>query len=110
MGQIRSCILPRTHVAAAIINWFRIPLYILCCLVLLGWHGRSYRYGNRPIFVMCCGLLIVALVAVVLLILRIRKDRDLQDKLHQQENHNENEDTLTMVDVPTNDISIETKT
>ena len=109
MRRLRSCVLPQTHVAASIINWFRIPLYLLCCVVLLGWHGRSYRYGNRPIFVMCCILLMVALIAVVLLILRVRKDRELHEKLRVQEESNDVEcEALTMVTVPTNDVTVET--
>ena len=85
MGQVRQCVFPQSHISPAIINWFRLPLYLMCCLVLLGLHGPSYRYGNRPIYLICCLLLGLALLGAIGLIMRARKDLPLDAKLQQKE-------------------------
>ncbi|XP_013779247.1 molybdate-anion transporter-like isoform X1 [Limulus polyphemus] len=52
MSYLKSQVIPESH-RANIMNWFRVPLNIITCLVLLWLHTEDSKAGNRIIFVDC---------------------------------------------------------
>lgn len=81
VGVLRSEIIPENH-TLSIMNWFRVPLNIIACLVLMLLHNETFRHGNRLIFIICCALLLGALVCLSRLQPLIRKpeDEDAEEK------------------------------
>lgn len=67
MGKFREDIIPETH-AISIMNWFRVPLNIISCIVLMLLRDESFRHGNRIVFVICSCLLCGALICTTRLI------------------------------------------
>lgn len=61
VGVLREKIIPENH-AISIMNWFRVPLNIISCIVLMLLHDEQFRHGNRLIFIICCALLLCALL------------------------------------------------
>ena len=61
MGQLRSRIIPEQH-RWSIMNWFRVPLNLIACIVLMLLHEDVFRHGNSMIFVICTGLLILSIL------------------------------------------------
>ena len=72
IGVLRDEIIPETH-TVSIMNWFRVPLNIISCVLLLLLHDEDFRHGNRLIFIICCGLLLCALLCLSKLLPLIRK-------------------------------------
>ncbi|XP_064601667.1 molybdate-anion transporter-like [Liolophura sinensis] len=62
MGFLRSRVLPETH-RSVIMNWFRVPISIIACIVLMLLHEDVFQHGNRWIFAICVGLLSLACVS-----------------------------------------------
>lgn len=62
MGFLRSHIIPDSH-RWSIMNWFRVPINLIACAVLMLLHEDVFRHGNRMIFVVCCGLLFLAILS-----------------------------------------------
>ncbi|XP_067935678.1 molybdate-anion transporter-like [Watersipora subatra] len=63
ISAIREEIIPENH-AVSIMNWFRVPLNIISCIVLMLLHDETFRHGNRLIFIICCALLFCALICL----------------------------------------------
>ena len=59
MGYLRTRIVPEQH-TWSIMNWFRVPINLISCAVLLLLHEDAFMHGNRMIFVICTGLLALA--------------------------------------------------
>ena len=64
MGFLRSHIIPDTH-RWSIMNWFRVPINLIACAVLMLLHEDVFRHGNRMIFVICSVLLFLAILSGV---------------------------------------------
>lgn len=60
MGFLRSRILPEAH-TVGIMNWFRLPLNLIACIGLMVLHGDPSTSGTRHMFIICSGLLALAL-------------------------------------------------
>ncbi|XP_014784952.1 molybdate-anion transporter [Octopus bimaculoides] len=78
MGFLRNNIIPETH-RTNIMNWFRIPLNLISCIVLLLLHEDVFQHGNRMIFVVCVGLQALALVCSVRFV-KIAKEDDMRQE------------------------------
>lgn len=52
IGFLKSQLIPESN-RANIMNWFRVPLNIITCAVLLWLHSEHSIYGNRIIFAFC---------------------------------------------------------
>lgn len=77
MGYLRSRIIPEHH-RWSIMNWFRVPINLISCVVLLLLHEDVFRHGNRLIFVMSSGLLILSVLCSVRFLNLSRKDESLK--------------------------------
>ena len=67
MNVLRVRVIPETH-RYAIMNWFRVPINLISCAVLMLLHEDAFLHGNHLIFVVCAGLLFLMLCATVKLI------------------------------------------
>jgi hypothetical protein len=47
----------------SIINWFRVPINLIACIVLMLLHEDVFQHGNRMIFVICVMLLFLAILS-----------------------------------------------
>ncbi|XP_069132011.1 molybdate-anion transporter-like [Argopecten irradians] len=74
MGHLRSRIIPDTH-RWGVINWFRVPINLIACVILMLLHEDIFQHGNRMIFVLCLLLLVLA-VASGARFLKVTKDDD----------------------------------
>lgn len=74
MGYLRTHIIPEAN-RWSITNWFRVPINLIACVMLLLLHEDVFRNGNRMIFVICSVLLLFAVLAGVRFV-RIAKDDD----------------------------------
>ena len=86
MTFIRSQLVPEAT-RRSILNWFRVPLNLITCIVLMMLHNPYFRHGNRFIFVTCVGLLSVAAVCTVKFITMVQNDPDVE---HSDEEESEN--------------------
>lgn len=67
IGYLKSQFIPESH-RANIMNWFRVPLNIVTCFVLLWLHNESGMSGNCMIFLFCTGMMLMcALISVQLI-------------------------------------------
>ncbi|XP_054721008.1 molybdate-anion transporter-like [Uloborus diversus] len=57
IGYIKSECIPESH-RANIMNWFRVPLNIITCIILLSLHGEVNSSGNCVIFILCSGMML----------------------------------------------------
>ncbi|KFM79688.1 hypothetical protein X975_13749, partial [Stegodyphus mimosarum] len=57
IGYIKSECIPESH-RANIMNWFRVPLNIITCIILLSLHGEINTSGNCVIFLLCSGMML----------------------------------------------------
>jgi len=80
VGKLREEILPESH-TVSIMNWFRVPLNMIACVVLLLLHDESFRHGNRLIFEICCVLLCGALFSMGRLLPLVNKKSDIEEPL-----------------------------
>lgn len=79
MGFLRSHIIPDTH-RWSIINWFRVPINIIACIVLMLLHEDAFQHGNRMIFVICVVLLFLASMSGYRLHTLTKKHEGLQQE------------------------------
>lgn len=77
MGFLRRKAIPEKD-RPGVMNWCRVPLNLLACLGLLLLHGADHGPGTRSIFSACCGLMLLALLAVVGLFSVVRHDAELR--------------------------------
>ena len=77
MAVMQSRIIPEVN-RVSVINWFRVPLNLIACAVLMTLHNNSFRHGNVLIFVICTGLLAAASMSVIKLISLSRDDDELR--------------------------------
>lgn len=77
MAHIRSRLVPEAT-RRSIINWFRVPLNLIACAVLMTLHNSSFHHGNRLIFGTCTGLLVVAMLCVAKFINMVKDDEELE--------------------------------
>ena len=80
MGFIRSRIIPDKH-RTSIMNWFRVPLNLIACVVLMLLHDDHFKHGNRLIFAVCTGLLGVGLMLMFKFVSLVKDDEDLKQEL-----------------------------
>ncbi|KAI8781184.1 molybdate-anion transporter [Biomphalaria glabrata] len=64
MSGLRMRVIPDTH-RYSIMNWFRVPLNLISCAVLMLLHEDVFLHGNHLIFVVCVGLLVLQLLATL---------------------------------------------
>ena len=76
MSNIRSRVVPE-KVRLGVMNWFRVPLNLIACIVLMTLHNNSFRHGNRLIFVVCTALTAIASLAVLKFISIVKDDQEL---------------------------------
>lgn len=69
IGYIKSECIPESH-RANIMNWFRVPLNIITCIILLLLHTETQSSGNFLIFLLCTGMM-SACTFIMFKILRI---------------------------------------
>ncbi|KAH3885267.1 molybdate-anion transporter-like [Dreissena polymorpha] len=79
MGNLRSKIIPEQH-RWSITNWFRVPINLIACVVLMLLHEDEFRHGNRMIFVICTGLLMLAVLCGVRFKKLAEKDESVQEE------------------------------
>lgn len=78
MTIVRARVVPQAT-RSAINSWFRVPLNLIACIILMCLHNNSFPHANRLIFVSCAALLFLASIAVTYLVSLIRRDDDLGD-------------------------------
>ncbi|XP_046367984.2 molybdate-anion transporter-like [Haliotis cracherodii] len=87
MGFLRNHIIPETH-RYSIMNWFRIPLNLISCVVLMLLHEDVFRHGNRMIFVICIVLLSLGLLCGIRFVKIAKDDENLkQDTIMTESEH-----------------------
>ncbi|XP_074660207.1 molybdate-anion transporter-like [Tubulanus polymorphus] len=64
MGFVRMKIIPEQH-TISVVSWFRVPLNLIACCVLMIIHDHEFKSGNRIIFVTCAFLLAVAMLCLL---------------------------------------------
>ncbi|GIX90779.1 molybdate-anion transporter [Caerostris darwini] len=70
IGYIKSECIPESH-RANIMNWFRVPLNVITCIILLSLHGERNAGGNVVIFLissammLCCSLIMVKIMKIL---------------------------------------------
>lgn len=84
MGFLRSRIIPDTH-RWSIMNWFRVPINLIACAVLLLLHEDVFRHGNQMIFVICVVLLFLAILSGVRFKTLTNDDESLKQEAGWQE-------------------------
>lgn len=57
IGFIKSELIPESH-RANIMNWYRVPLNIITCIILLSFHGEIDSKGNCIVFLLCSGMML----------------------------------------------------
>lgn len=78
MGYLRSRVIPEQH-RWSIMNWFRVPINLISCIVLMLLHEDMFKHGNRMIFVICCGLLTLSVLCGARLFKLAREDERLKE-------------------------------
>ncbi|UYV66610.1 MFSD5 [Cordylochernes scorpioides] len=68
IGFIKSQVIPESH-RANVMNWFRVPLNIITCFLLLFLHQEDFAHGNQMLFIIAAFLL----GAAVLIVFRLRR-------------------------------------
>ena len=76
MSNIRSRVIPE-KVRLSVMNWFRVPLNLIACIILMTLHNNSFRHGSRLIFVMCTALTAIASLALLKFISIVKDDEEL---------------------------------
>ncbi|ELT95975.1 hypothetical protein CAPTEDRAFT_167222 [Capitella teleta] len=81
MSYLRAKLVPEAT-RRSVMNWFRVPMNLIACVVLMLLHHDSFRHGNRLIFVTCSGLLAFALAGIVMFLAIVsRENTQTVDKL-----------------------------
>lgn len=78
MTIVRTRVVPQAT-RSAVNSWFRVPLNLIACIILMCLHDDAFRHGNRLIFVSCAALLVFASIGVTCLVSLIRRDDDFRD-------------------------------
>lgn len=78
MTIVRARIVPQAT-GTAINSWFRVPLNLIACLILMCLHNDVFRHGNRLIFGICALLLVIASIFVTCLVSLVRREEDFVD-------------------------------
>ncbi|GFR19051.1 molybdate-anion transporter [Trichonephila clavata] len=74
IGYIKSECIPESH-RANIMNWFRVPLNVITCIILLSLHGERGAGGNCVIFLICsvmmscCSLVMMKIMKILPLVI-----------------------------------------
>ncbi|GFX32197.1 molybdate-anion transporter, partial [Trichonephila clavipes] len=74
IGYIKSECIPESH-RANIMNWFRVPLNVITCIILLSLHGERNAGGNCVIFLICsvmmscCSLVMMKIMKILPLVI-----------------------------------------
>ncbi|KAK6191675.1 hypothetical protein SNE40_003300 [Patella caerulea] len=84
MGYLRNRVIPENY-RYSIMNWFRIPLNLISCAVLMLLHEDVFRHGNRMIFVICTFLLFLALLCGVRFLKLSKGDEELKQDVYMME-------------------------
>lgn len=79
MGYLRSKLIPEQH-RWSIMNWFRVPINLISCCVLMLLHEDVFQHGNRMIFVVCSGLLLLALLCGARILKLSKEDESFQQE------------------------------
>lgn len=82
MGHLRSHIVPEQH-RWSITNWFRVPINLISCVVLMLLHEDVFRHGNRMIFVICTALLLLSLLCGARFYRLAKQDESLKQDMPQ---------------------------
>ncbi|XP_041366687.1 molybdate-anion transporter-like [Gigantopelta aegis] len=86
MGCLRSHIIPDTH-RYSIMNWFRVPINLITCVVLMLLHEDVFQHGNRMIFVICVVLLFLGLLCGLRFVKLSKDDDELKQTLVTEAEH-----------------------
>lgn len=87
MGFLRSRILPEAN-RASIMSWFRVPINLIACAVLMLLHEDVFQHGNRWIFLICAVLLSLALLFGWRLLHLSKDDEELkQERILTESEH-----------------------
>ena len=82
MSLIRGKLVPETKLRS-ILNWFRVPLNLIACIILMALHDDTFRHGNRLIFVVNAALLAVASLCSIKFLGMVRNDSELRSNLEE---------------------------
>lgn len=87
MGYLRSRIIPEQH-RWSLTNWFRVPINLISCVVLMLLHEDVFRHGNRMIFVVCFVLVLLAVLGTLRFLKLSKQEESLkQDMLLMATEH-----------------------
>ena len=84
MGYLRLRVIPDAY-RYPITNWFRVPLNLISCGVLMLLHEDVFQHGNRYIFVVCVGLLCLTLVCAARLIRLPKTEQEEEQEMMMME-------------------------
>jgi len=63
MSYLKSQIIPESH-RANVMNWFRVPMNVITCAVLLSLHMEFLAHDKRLVFAFCTFLCVLGLVVI----------------------------------------------
>lgn len=87
MGSLRLRVIPDAY-RYPITNWFRVPLNLISCAVLMLLHEDVFQHGNRYIFLICAVLLVLTILCMYRLIkLPKTEDEEKQDMMMMESEH-----------------------
>ena len=87
MGYLRLRVIPDAY-RYPITNWFRVPLNLISCGVLMLLHEDVFQHGNRYIFAVCVGLLCLTLLCAARLIkLPKTEEEEEQEMMRMESEH-----------------------
>lgn len=84
MGYLRLRVIPDAY-RYPITNWFRVPLNLISCCMLMLLHEDVFQHGNRYIFVICVMLLALTLLCAVRLIKLPKMEEEESQEIHMME-------------------------
>lgn len=84
MGYLRLRVIPDAY-RYPITNWFRVPLNLITCIVLMLLHEDVFQHGNRFIFVICVCLLALTLVCASRLIKLPKTEEEEEQEMMMME-------------------------
>ncbi len=86
MTLIRNQAVPEVS-RTSVMNWFRVPLNLIACIVLMMLHDDAFRHGNRLIFVTCAALLAVASLFSVKFISMTSEENNGNEEEQEEEDY-----------------------
>ncbi|XP_076450128.1 molybdate-anion transporter-like [Babylonia areolata] len=84
MGYLRLRVIPDAY-RYPITNWFRVPLNLITCGVLMLLHEDVFQHGNRYIFVICVCLLCLTLMCASRLIKLPKTEEEEEQEMMMME-------------------------